>query len=198
MEEHELVQTFLPDPDFNLSAKLLDWQRLNKQRVEAWMILCLLFGWTTSRRWATHPAIRMWDGHECFLALYGQAMCKEWERRGYEDNMLDGFIAVASTKGVSNLVPNWIFDERIHVSHQANLVRKNPEFYTPRFPGVKPEEGYLWPVKQACSYCNGTLSHRGGCLSKVKLPRYELVRKGGGFSQNAQTVLIDAAVSEAR
>jgi hypothetical protein len=33
------MQTFLPLPDFIESAKVLDYKRLGKQRVEAWQIL---------------------------------------------------------------------------------------------------------------------------------------------------------------
>ena len=42
--------------------------------------------------------------------------------------------------------PPWLGDPAYHRSHQANLVRKLPSLYSAEFPGVAPEEGYIWPV----------------------------------------------------
>lgn len=43
------------------------------------------------------------------------------------------------------VVPIWIGDSKIHHSHQANLVRKNPERYSKLYPGVEEMNGYYWP-----------------------------------------------------
>lgn len=56
------MQTFLPYPDFELSARFLDRQRLGKQRVEAWQILNVLEELKIPGRtpaWRNHPAVRM-------------------------------------------------------------------------------------------------------------------------------------------
>jgi hypothetical protein len=42
-------------------------------------------------------------------------------------------------------VPPWIGDETLHLSHQANLVRKDAQIYNRLFPGVEPMTGYYWP-----------------------------------------------------
>lgn len=134
------MQTFLPHPDFAESARALDVKRLGKQRVEAMQILNCLLG-VSSQGWQHHPAIKMWKGHEYNLAIYGMAMCVEWEKRGYKDNLFTFFyrhyISLPATKN-----PRWIGDEKFHRSHQSNLLSKAPEFYRFDVPDNLP---YEWP-----------------------------------------------------
>ena len=61
--------TFLPYADFGLSARCLDRKRLGRQRVECLQILRTLRGVSTG--WRNHPAVKMWQGCENTLALYG-------------------------------------------------------------------------------------------------------------------------------
>ncbi len=49
------MQTFLPYPDFEKSAKVLDRLRLNKQRSETLDILRTLFG--DKQGWKNHPSV---------------------------------------------------------------------------------------------------------------------------------------------
>lgn len=70
------MQTFLPYPDITLSAAVLDYKRLGKQRVEAMQILNALAG--LKRGWTNHPAVRMWRGYEDGLAAYHDACISEW------------------------------------------------------------------------------------------------------------------------
>ena len=44
-------------------------------------------------------------------------------------------------------LPPWLGDPALHRSHQSALVRKDPEFYGPRFPGVPDNLPYVWPVR---------------------------------------------------
>jgi hypothetical protein len=74
------MQTFLPYPDFEATARVLDWRRLGKQRVECMQILNALHG--TSKGWVNHPAVRMWRGYEDALETYQSFMIEEWVRRG--------------------------------------------------------------------------------------------------------------------
>jgi hypothetical protein len=37
------MQTFLPYPDYKLSASVMDMRRLGKQRVETWQIIKALY-----------------------------------------------------------------------------------------------------------------------------------------------------------
>ena len=121
-----MVNTFLPSPSFIESAKLLDNKRLGKQRVEAWQILQALRG--STKGWVNHPATKMWRGYEKKLCEYGIAICKEWISRGYQDSMLDRFIAIYSELPDCE-DPIWLGDPHIHESHQSNLVRKDPDYY---------------------------------------------------------------------
>ena len=79
------MQTFLPYPDFRKSAQSLDNKRLGKQRVEAYQIWRVLKGFT--KGWRRHPAVLMWEGYTCFLAMYCNACIDEWVLRGYKNNM---------------------------------------------------------------------------------------------------------------
>lgn len=139
------MQTFLPYPSFRETARALDRQRLGKQRVETFQLLKALNGET--RGWASHPAARMWIGHERSLAMYGIAVCDEWIKRGYKDTMsprIGEYMTVFS--GSSVHAPDWFGDPDFHRSHQSNLVRKLPEHYGPLFPGVPDDLPYIWPV----------------------------------------------------
>lgn len=137
------MQTFLPFSDFERSAASLDYKRLGKQRVETLQIINALMGKT--KGWVNHPATRMWSGHEHLLAVYGKAMCIEWRRRGYKDSLLPRFEEFCEMFPASTGAPAWLGDERLHVSHQSNLVRKMPEFYSNVFPNVTADLPYFWP-----------------------------------------------------
>ena len=78
------MQTFLPYPEFEKSAAVLDRLRLGKQRVEAYQILRSI---TLVKGWAYHPIVKMWTGFESSLKLYSNAMVTEWIRRGYRNNL---------------------------------------------------------------------------------------------------------------
>jgi len=135
------VQTFLPLSNFREIAKVLDYRRLGKQRVEAWQILKALRG--ESKGWTNHPAVKMWAGYEPALNSYGREMCLEWIERGYKDTMLERFVLVEPV-----LLPPWIGDDRLHVSHQSNLIRKYPEHYTEHFPDVADDLPYFWVANE--------------------------------------------------
>lgn len=138
------MQTFLPYASFVESAKVLDRQRLGKQRVEAWQILNALRG--ESKGWVNHPATRMWDGHEAALALYGVTVCYEWTRRGYRDTMSERFLPFVGS--LFPVAPSWIGDEGFHLSHRSNLIRKMPEHYGSIWPDVTPDMPYVWPTQK--------------------------------------------------
>jgi hypothetical protein len=113
------MQTFLPYPNYLESAKVLDRQRLGKQRVEAKQILQVLLGQSTA--WQHHPAVKMWGGYTGQLAWYGKTMCIEWIRRGYNDN-LEQFFNLYSDS--NSTIPPWLGDDAFHSSHRAALLLK--------------------------------------------------------------------------
>lgn len=132
------MQTFLPYPDFKLTAKCLDWRRLGKQRVEAYQILLILKGQTTA--WKNHPAVKMWQGYEQALTLYKNTCIIEWISRGYKNNM-----TIENTSH-NIIMPSWLGDNEFHKAHRSNLLRKNYEFYS-QYGWNEPNDlPYIWPT----------------------------------------------------
>src|ERR1700712_5749482 len=152
------MQTFLPYPDFAASAAVLDDRRLGKQRVEALQVLRAIT--RQGYGWQHHPAVRMWRGHEEALAAYGLAMAAEWCRRGHPDTCaatirvdlgapgFDGEPRSEDELVEAGAVPWWLGDPAVHASHQAALVRKDPEHYGPFFPDAAPSAPYVWPAAE--------------------------------------------------
>lgn len=136
-----MVNTFLPYPDFDKSAGCLDRQRLGKQRVEAMQILSTIRN-PNAKGWRNHPVVNMWRGYEGALMLYFNRIVHEWVKRGYKNNM-----PLYDIDDEKVEMPWWMGNQDFHMSHQASLVRKLPEFYSPLF-DVSAEQmskGYVWP-----------------------------------------------------
>ena len=53
------MQTFLPYESFEDTAKVLDYRRLGKQRVEGMQIINTIQT-PKSKGWANHPIVKMW------------------------------------------------------------------------------------------------------------------------------------------
>ena len=145
------MQTFLPYESFSKSALVLDRQRLGKQRVETLQISKVISG--ESSGWANHPAVVMWKGYPEALMAYQTAVCDEWTNRGYIDSCLEktsrilGVPPVSQEKVPRELFPPWLGVPEFHISHQSNLVRKDPDWYRPEFPDVAPDLPYVWPIQ---------------------------------------------------
>ena len=143
------MQTFLPSPDFEESASILDNRRLGKQRVETLQIMGALI---TGRGWINHPAVKMWRGYEYSLLEYQLAICTEWHiYRGFEDTCLRKTMDIFWTAPYLALdisEPWWLGDDNFHWSHQSNLLRKDPEWYGDFvFDRDLPDNlPYYWPV----------------------------------------------------
>lgn len=136
------MQTFLPYSDFRKTAQVLDYKRLGKQRVEAMQLL--------KGDWPHHPASKMWRGYEFTLTNYAIIICDEWILRGYKDTCKVKILRIFRDKYYGRCKtssPKWLGDPKFHLSHQSNLVRKNPEYYQKFFPDVKGGLPYIWPVK---------------------------------------------------
>ena len=130
------MQTFLPVPDFKKSAKILDWRRLGKQRVEARQILKAL---QTGKGWIHHPATKMWKGYEEALIAYSNEMIQEWINRGYNNTM-----EILPTKSFQ--MPPWFGNEEFHASHRSNLLRKDFDHYSQFGWTEKDNKPYVWPI----------------------------------------------------
>jgi len=137
------MQTFLPYADFEKTALVLDDKRLGKQRSEAKIILNILLGKAKSDAWKNHPAVLMWKGHEGALVDYGIAICKEWRKRGYRDNLLPWFQKFK----FDSKRPSWLGDKDFHKCHQSNLLRKDFEHYSKYFK-IRDDLNYIWPCRK--------------------------------------------------
>jgi len=133
------VQTFLPYPDFEETALILDRARLGKQRVECNQILKAL---QNGGGWRRHPAVLMWRGYEGALRLYRNAIIREWVARGYVNSM------ELTRSGGRVRMPPWLGDQAFHASHRSNLLRKNPVFYGQYGWEERSDLPYVWPVRK--------------------------------------------------
>lgn len=157
------MQTFLPDPDFTRTAAILDQRRLGKQRVEAMQILRGIG--RPAYGWGNHPAVRMWRRHPLALAMYTGAICRAWTGRGFADTcwgkLLDDLQALPGCAQAARRLragetvaweaPPWLGDDRVHGSHRALLLRKEPSHYA-TFGWSDRADGYVWPVPEATGY----------------------------------------------
>lgn len=152
------MQTFLPYPDFEQSARVLDSRRLGKQRVECIQVLRGLT--VEGYGWRHHPAVKMWAGFEEALGRYAFTCCEVWVESGFGDTCAATISTELAGVGISEVrtqeqlaaagaLPGWLGDEPFHRSHQSSLVRKDPDFYGTRFPGVPDDLPYVWPSRTA-------------------------------------------------
>lgn len=151
------MQTFLPYPDFERSARVLDQRRLGKQRVECIQVVRGLT--RPGYGWRNHPAVLMWKGHEEALGRYAFTCCEVWSERGFSDTCATTIATDLAAVGVigvrtqaelasAGALPPWLGDEAFHRSHQSSLLRKDPAHYGPLFPGVPDDLDYVWPVRR--------------------------------------------------
>ena len=134
------MMTFMVDGNFMYTAKALHYKHLGKQRTEAYQILQILLG--KSNKWTHHPAVHMWVGYIDGLKYYINCMIHEWVHRGYT-NTMEIYVLPPYVQ-----VPWWTQWSRLHQSHRAMLLRKNPYYATVLT--VEPEYqqyGYIWPTK---------------------------------------------------
>jgi hypothetical protein len=153
------VQTFLPWPDFEETARVLDTRRLGKQRVETLQIVRALT--RPEYGWQRHPAVLMWRGYEEALGEYGVVVCREWCRRGHADTCELKILEDLTVAGVpvpprsqpelaaAGALPPWLGDAALHRSHRSSLLRKDPGWYGRHFDDVPDDLPYVWPVRAA-------------------------------------------------
>jgi hypothetical protein len=133
-----MVNTFVTSTCVRECARNLGWKHLGKQRVEAYQIWRVITGVTQG--WKNHPAVKMWEGHQCALALYCNTMIDEWVARGYR-NTMQKLPHCAHPR-----FPWWWGWDPLIKSHQASLNRKMPSVYHFNV-GEYAQWGYVWPSK---------------------------------------------------
>ena len=131
------MNTFLPFRSFTDSAAALDRLRLWKQRLE---VLQMLIAMRVPERkgWRNHPCTLAWMHHPNALVAYGVAVCLEWTKRGYTDNLLHQIKAHYIQVGAFTLDdsprPAWTYDARVHDMYRRRLITKDRRYYTWKFP----------------------------------------------------------------
>jgi hypothetical protein len=162
------MQTFLPYPDFEQSIRALDFVRCRNQVRETKTLLATL---VEGRKggWSTHPACLMWKGYESALAQYGIVNCHVNRLRGWQYNSLPYFESVLAEIGQLRR-PHWLGDPDLHRSHRANLCRKLPGRYEPRF-GKHEPEAYCWPVWR--------LTEKSGQIRRSDGVWFDIIRSAG-------------------
>jgi hypothetical protein len=142
-EERMTMQTFLPYPDFAMSAAVLDNKRLGKQLLENMQIMRALM---TGRGWVNHPATLMWHKYEWALLQYHEAIYREWyNHRGFKSHTgtydaIWDLYEKHKTWTESKVWPYWLGDPTFHRAHQSALLRKDPEYYGPIFGPYVPDD----------------------------------------------------------
>jgi hypothetical protein len=95
----------------------------------------------------------MWRGRTAGLVVYSLAMVRVWRERGFADTtetLIAEFAPDAAAMSqaeaaAAGLLPSWVGDEALHLSHRSNLLAKDPGFYRARFPGDPDDLPYVWP-----------------------------------------------------
>lgn len=142
------MQTFLISSSFIETAKILDYRRLGKERVETYQLLLAIKD--ENYGWQNHPAKKMWEESPISLAEYGIIICEEWIKRGYVDNTLPKIKNLYHyfLDKTESYLPNWFYSsgERLFKSHRKALLYKDYNYYKQFFPNETPELNYYWPV----------------------------------------------------
>lgn len=151
-----MIITWLPLPSFKETALLLSDEDLKMQRYHALAVLEALHQIENSKLPNSlhaadcRNAALMWSRYETQLAEYGLEICEEYGIRTRRQDDLYEEIAKHLEWSVGEDTPmgkpEWFGDPRIHESHQAALVRKDPEFYRPIFPDVETDLSLVWAL----------------------------------------------------
>jgi len=144
------VQTWLPQIGYADSMRMLDTNRLRKQRNDCWHILQMLESLPSNPQAAgnRHALVFMWKGHERSLCLLGIMACYELRigrREGCDLypklHKLDNDLKAA---GLTASPPPWLHDLDVHRAYRSNLIRVN-DGYAPLWPGTPERMPYLFP-----------------------------------------------------
>lgn len=142
-----MVVTFVPFPNLEKIASVLDKKRYNKQITECIELVNALEG--TKQGYSKHPATLMWKGHIEALKFYYNFLLAKWYEFGGKGSRKPYEIAEEEVSW-----PWWWGLESVHLSHKLSLRRKNPEHYTMELleltekqESLMPLVGYVWPSK---------------------------------------------------
>ena len=158
------MQIFLPYPDMRKSLQTLDNKRLGKQRVETYQIISAItrrpkLDGTPYKGWLNHPCTVMWKNYVLALKLYMNYSITEWVERGFKNTM-----ELENLSDEKIVIPPFIGNEKFHSSHRANLLKKEPDFYSKYNWTENPEDPYVWLDKDGKWY-----EQHSGKIGKIYL-----------------------------
>ena len=153
----------MPYTKYHKVAKILDYRRLGKQRVEGMQIYNILSGKQKTNGYRNHPINKMWKGYEASLAEYTNAMITEWISRGYKNTMeyikCCDYLIISEGNNLFHYIPSgnfppipyehskpsWVYDRKVRISHQSNLLRKDWDYYSKQFgTHIGTNHSYIW------------------------------------------------------
>ena len=158
------MQIFLPYPDMRKSLQTLDNKRLGTQRVETYQIISAItrrpkLDGTPYKGWLNHPCTVMWKNYVLALKLYMNYSITEWVERGFKNTM-----ELENLSDEKIVIPPFIGNEKFHSSHRANLLKKEPDFYSKYNWTENPEDPYVWLDKDGKWY-----EQHSGKIGKIYL-----------------------------
>lgn len=142
-----MINTWLPFPSFQDSTSCLSNEHLELQRLNILEIMeefhsipeedSQLPGDYDTHDLDGHPVLDMWKGYEIQLTELGLMTCDEWSKR---HNMTDPIYqrilnhqGWATTEDADFSLPNWFGEIDFHLSHQAELLRRDHDHYVEHF-----------------------------------------------------------------
>lgn len=133
---------------------MITWASCDEMEYDHIMSLSNLTFEVRKTPWYNHPVVKLWRGYRGQLSIYSFAIVNEWNRRGFKDTiaskltehhikyLIEDLCNAEEYRNLSWLTPEFC------LSHQSNLIRKNPSFYRPIFGEDVPDNlPYIWPVK---------------------------------------------------
>lgn len=155
------MQTFFPFPDPVQSAEVLGNDELVQQIADIVVILNTL-NETEDTGFADHPVVKMWRGHEVYLAHYGLILCDELttnrpvilafvvttpEEVQTSREKIEQHLDWSASGDFDMNPPFWIRDPNLTKAHRSELLRINPRLYRNYFPTTPMDIPTYWPVK---------------------------------------------------
>lgn len=144
------MQIFLPYPDFESSAGVFSYTTMMDQCTAILRTLNTLHDveGTEDMRQTDERVLEMWETYEPQLCEYALVLVAEWERRNMLGSYREQFerhLEWATSGDFVMQKPEWFGDPTLHMSHKAALIRMEPDFYAPLFPGVDQNMQMVWP-----------------------------------------------------
>jgi hypothetical protein len=139
-----MMLVYMPYPDINVNVKVLDELTLSRQCNAVTAILELLHSDRTGWEW--NPAVKMWKGHEQWLAYYGFRLFSEFRSMGYPDQWTMRVRALGYLKTPTVPAnPWWWGHEGFHDYNKAQLFMQDPSWYGRFFKNIDLNQMGWWP-----------------------------------------------------